>query len=365
MKDSKETKNMNKNKKSLKEKLPKFNKSKERMTEKEKFEERREEILAHGRKFKYPMQFAKHRLVFITIAIAIIAVIAAGAFGWFALYKSRSTSDVLYRLTMVLPVPVAKIDGENVRYSDYLMIYKSSITPVIQQNGDFSTGKDDADDIENAYKRFALDAAEDYTYAIKLARQLGIDITEEMIDKSFDEHRKVGGTDRSRENFLKVLKDNFDLTESEYRRMLYLSLAKSEVARKIDTEANKKAEEAYKKVVSGGDFRKVAEELNIEYEETGGLIDVMNVDGGRSNVAYELKPGQISEVFTSLGGDAYYIVKLVEKTDSRVNYVSLKIPFTEFNNRLANVREENRVEEYIEIPGTESENEEMLKEANR
>ena len=44
------------------------------MTEKEKLEERREEVLAQGRKFKYPMQFAKHRMVFITVAIAVVAL---------------------------------------------------------------------------------------------------------------------------------------------------------------------------------------------------------------------------------------------------------------------------------------------------
>lgn len=356
---------MSKEEKSLKSRLPLIGKDKGTKTEKEKFEERREEVLAKGRKFKYPMQFTKHRLVIMTIIIAIVALVLAGFFGWFLLYKSQSTGDVLYRLTTVLPVPVATIDGEDVKYSDYLMIYRSSIAPVVQQNGDFSTDSEDADNIQNAYKRFALDAAEDYTYAIKLARQLGIEVTEEMIDKSFDDHRTIGGTDRSKENFLSVLKDNFGLSESEYRRMLYLSLIKAEVAKKIDGEANKKAEEARQKVLAnGGDFKAVAEELGIEYEETGGLIDVMNVDGGRSNVAYSLEPGKISDIFLSLGGDAYYIVKLNEKSDSRVNYVSLKIPFTEFNNRLKNVREENRVVEHIEIPSTESEASEMLNEAN-
>lgn len=333
-------------------KLPKIGKNKdEHKTEKEKFDERREEILAQGRKFKYPMQFAKHRLVIVTIIIAVVAVGLAGLMGWFSLYRSQGIGDVLYRLTTVLPAPVAKIDGERVRYSDYLMIYRSSIMPVEQQNGVISADGEDEEDVRNAYKRYALDAAEDYTYAIKLAKQMDITVTEEMIDKSFDEHRKIGGTDRNKESFLKVLKDNFGLSESEYRRMLYLSLIKAEVTKRIDTEANKKAEEAYRKVqANGGDFRPVTEELGVEYEETGGLVDIMNVDGGRASLAYSLNPGEISEIRVSLSGDAYYIVKLNEKADSKVNYVSIRVPFTEFSNRLKNVREENRVEEYIEIP---------------
>ena len=330
--------------KKIKKKLPG---QPEHLTEKEKLEERREEVLSKGRKFKYPMQFAKHRMVFITIAIAFIALIIAGVLGWTALYKTQSTGDLLYRLTTIIPVPVASIDGENVRYSDYLMIYRSSITPVEQQNGTFSNKESDSETFRNFYKRTALTQAEDYTYALKLAKQLGVTITDEQINKEFDEHRNFGGTERSRESFLKVVKESFGLTEREYRRMLYLSLVKVEVSKKIDTVATETAYKAHERVLAGDDFQKVAEELGIEYSATGELADVKNVDGGRSTKAYNMEPGQISDVFVSENGDCYYIIKLLEKNDTQVNYVSLSIPFTEFDNRLKVVREENRVEEFI------------------
>lgn len=338
---------MSKIKQKLKSRLPGKSEP-EHKTEKEKLDERREEILAQGRKFKYPMQFAKHRLVIATVMVALVALILVGILGWFSLYKTQSTGDILYRLTTILPVPVAKVDGENVQYSDYLMIYRSSIMPVEQQNGALSV-EDNLDSLKNYYKRVALTSAEDYTYAIKLAKQLGITVTDEMVDKAFDEHRKIGGTERSKDSFLKILKDNFNLTESEYRRMLYLSLVKTEVSRRIDTEATKKAEEALKRVKSGADFKTTADELGLGYEETGELVDILNIDGGRSDLAYDMTPGEISDILVSDNGDGYYIVKLVDKADARVNYVSIQIPFTEFNNRLKNVREENRIEEYIEI----------------
>jgi len=330
----------------IKNKLPS---KAEHKTEKEKLDKRREEVLAKGRKFKYPMQFAKHRLVFITIAIALIAVIGAGVFGWVSLYRTQNTGDVLYRLTTIIPVPVARIDGEFVRYSDYLMIYRSSITPVEQQNG-ASDSQADTDSLREYYKRVALNDAEDYTYAIKLAKQMNITVTDEMIDQAFDEHRKLGGAERSRESFLNVLIDDLDPTEKEYRRLLYLSLVKEEVSKKIDNNATAKAENAYAKAkTANGNLAEVANELGLEYEDTGGLIDVMNVDGGRSDVAYSMKSGELSGILTSSNGDGYYIIYLREKADSKVNYVSIRIPFTEFDKRLNNVREENRVEEYIEI----------------
>ena len=332
--------------KKIKAKLPA---KEDRRTEKEKLEDRREEILSKGRKFKYPMQFAKHRLVFITIALATVALVVAGVLGWASLYKFQNTSDILYRLTTVIPVPVAKVDGEPVRYSDYLMIYRSSITPVEQQNGTFSNVKSDEESFSEYYKRAALTEAENYTYALKLARQLDINVNDEQVDQAFEEHRKLGGTDRSKESFLKVLEDNFSLTEREYRRILYLSLIRVEVSKKIDAEATRLANEAYAKVKNGEDFKDVAEGMNLEYNSTNELIDVKNVDGGRSDRAYEMNPGDISEVFVSDNGDCYYILKLIEKSDGKVNYVSITVPFTEFEKRLDNVREENRVDEYIEL----------------
>lgn len=82
-------------------------------TEREKVEERREEVLAHGRKFKYPMQYAKHKLIINTIIIGVVALILMVVAGWAMLYKVQDTSNMIYRLTQIIPVPVAEVAGES------------------------------------------------------------------------------------------------------------------------------------------------------------------------------------------------------------------------------------------------------------
>lgn len=321
-------------------------------TEKEKVEERREEVLSRGRKFKYPLQYAKHRVVIITIIVAIASLGVITGLGWFALYRAQDTGDILYRLTQILPVPVASVDGEAVRYSDYLMIYKSTITPVEQQQGQLGNNAD-ADAMRAHYKRLALDEAENYTYALKLARELGVTVSEEEVDAAYGEHRNIGGVERSEDSFRKILQDNFGLTETEYRRMLYLSLVKSKVSEKIDTEAAQLAEAVMQKLIaSDNKMQEVAQEFGeqVHYEETGGLVDKMNVDGGRSDAAIQLVAGEISQRLTSTNGDGYYIVKLIEKTDNTVNYASIKIPFVEFTKRLEQLRADGSVTEYIDLP---------------
>lgn len=104
-------------------------------TEREKVEERREEVLAQGRKFKYPMQYAKHKVIINTIVVALVAIVLMVIAGWALLYKVQDTSDMIYRLTQVVPVPVAKVAGQDVRYSDYLMIYRSNLETAERQGG--------------------------------------------------------------------------------------------------------------------------------------------------------------------------------------------------------------------------------------
>lgn len=320
-------------------------------TEREKVAERREEVLAQGRKFKYPMQYAKHKLIINTILVAVAAIILMVVAGWFMLYKIQDTGDMIYRVTQVIPVPVAEVDGEKVRYSDYLMIYRSNLETSEQQGGQLGTG-DDADIVREGYKQAAMLAAVTYTYALKLGREMGITVTNEEVDQAFDEHRKVGGIERSEESFLKILSDNFGMSKSEYRRMLYLNLMKVKVAQAVDKAATETATEVERLLgEKDGNFLEVAAELGdrVQYEETGALIDNMNVDGGRSTKAMTLEAGQISEKFLSNNGDGYYYVKLNEKTDSQVNYASIKITFTEFDMMILELYEDDMVKEYIEV----------------
>ena len=324
-------------------------------TEREKVEERREEVLAKGRKFKYPLQYTKHKLVINTILVAAVAVVAMVVAGWLALYQFQSTGEMMYRVTQVLPVPVAEVEGAKVRYSDYLMIYRSNLQTSEQQSGQLGNTEDD-DLVRAEYKRTALEAAVEYTYAMKLGKELGLSVAEEEIDQAFDEHRKVGGVERSEEAFLKIVQDNFGMNRREYRRMLELTLMKAKVEQEIDETAQAVAAEVETMLnENGGDMAAVAESLGeqVEYEATGQLVDNMNVDGGRSNKAMTLEPGQVSERFLSNNGDGYYFVKLVEKTETQVNYESIKVKFTIFAERVAQLYEEGKVKELIEVGLTE------------
>lgn len=327
-------------------------------TEQEKVDERREEILSQGRKFKYPLQWTRHRIVIntILITIVVIAIIVVG--GWLALYRFNMTDELLFRVTKVIPVSVATVDSENVLFSDYLMLYRSSMTSIERQSGS-QFDESSLEQLRTEYKRSALQEAEKYTYAIKLARESDITVSDEEVNNEFQRHLSIGGVERSEESFAKIIADNFGLSKNEYKRMLYLSILKSKVETKIDSEANKIASKVESILASNGnDFQAVAEELGdkISYQETGGLVDNKNIDGGRASEAMKLQPGESSGKFISMNGDGYYFVKLINKNDTQVNFVSIRVPFNTFTKQFNELKEQGKIIEHINfsIPEQES-----------
>lgn len=320
-------------------------------TEQEKVEERREEVLSKGRKFKYPLQWTRHRVVInaILISTVVIAMVVVGV--WLALYKLNMTDELLFRITKIVPVPVATVDSENVPFSDYLMLYRSSMTSIERQSGS-QFDESSLDQLRIEYKKSALSEAEKYTYAAKLARESGITVSNEEVETEFNRHLNIGGVERSEESFVKIIEDNFSLNKSEYERMLYLSLLKSKVEMDIDTTANEIAKEVEKLLAeNGNDYKAVAEALGdkISYQETGGLVDSKNIDGGRATEAMKLEPGESSGKFISINGDGYYFVKLISKNASEVNFVSIRVPFTEFNKKFDQLQTDGLVTEYITL----------------
>ncbi len=314
-------------------------------------EESRDEVLAKGKKFRYPFQYAKHRLMINAIIIGLVAIIAFAFVGWIQLYKFNNTSEVMYRFTRSIPLSVAEIDGRKVRYSDYLMLYRSSVASVERQQGEFDDSEDSQSQL-NFYRRQALNSAEDYSYAMSKLAEAGESVTSEEIDAVVNKHRSIDGELRSEESFAGIVRDNFGLSLKEYRRMIELSLAKKKVSELNDTKAKDLVEKLKEQLKANGDMT-ILEELYgnnelFSYEKIDEMVEAGNLDGGRAEKAFQLeKVGDISDVFASSNGDGYYIVKLTAKEDGKVAYESISVRFSMFDEEVAKLREEEKVKEYI------------------
>lgn len=326
-------------------------------------EESREEILTKGKKFKYPFQYAKHKIVISAIAIAIVAIATFVGVGWYQLYKAQNTGDVMYRFTKVLGLPVAEIDGHKVLYSDYLMLYRSSITSIERQQGKLDDSNEEVRAQKLFYKRQALNDAEMYAYVLAELEARNLTVSASEIDEVIDGHKSIDGEKRSDEAFEGIIRDNFDLSISEYRRLVMLSLAKRKLSVEIDEDAKKAAEEVEDALrVNGNSFSKVADIMKdndlVSYEAAGNAVEVSNLDSGRAEVAMKLeKKGDVSERFISKNGDGYYYVRLVTKDDKKVSYETISIRFSKVDNEVQKLRDEGKIIEKIDVKIDQSDEE--------
>lgn len=317
--------------------------------------EHRERILAGGRRFKYPMQYARHKLVFNTIILTFAALVLVVLVGWWQLYLVQNTSPFFYRVTRVLPLPVASVDGEMVRYGDYLMYYNSS-AHYLQKSEQLNLQSEDGKRQLAYIKRKSMDTVVADAYAMKIAREKGIVISEDRINKVIEEDRNTVNGRISQETYDASALNVLGWTPEEYRQDIKGKLIRQDVSYAIDENAKKKEEQAATLVKApNAELDKIAIDLGGEGDEkatvgVSGLVPHANRDGGLSAAALKLEKNQVSGVIKTTTGDGYYFVKQLEKTDSQVSYSFLKIPLTQFGKRLAELRKDNKVQEYIHVP---------------
>lgn len=317
--------------------------------------EHRERILAGGRRFKYPMQYARHRLVFNTVIITVAALLLITLIGWQQLYVAQNTSTFFYRITRVLPLPVASVDGEQVRYGDYLMYYNSS-AHYLQRSEQLSLQSEDGKRQLDFIKRKSMDTVIADTYAAKLAGELGITIAKDKIDQVVDEDRNTVNGRISQETYDTSALNVLGWSPDEYRQDVRSKLVRQEVAYAIDEVAKQKQAQAALLVAQpNADFEKIATELGGEGDAkvtpgVSGLVPYTNRDGGLTSAAVKLEKGQVSGVIKTTTGDGYYFLKVLEKSDTQISYIFIKIPLTTFNEQLAALKKEGKVNEYITVP---------------
>lgn len=318
--------------------------------------EHRERILAGGRKFKYPVQYARHKLVFNAIIIAAVAGILLVIFGWWQLYPMQNSSALMYRITRVLPVPVASVNGESVPYRDYLLQYRGS-EYYLEKYGEIKLSSEDGKRQLDYIKRQSLDKAEQVAYARQLAKSDKISVTSKEVDDFIDQERTAANGTASQETYDAAIKMYLDQDADDYRLSVKNSLLKSKVAFAVDTQAAAQAKKASELVAStNGDFAKAAEEISSmpgakAMAGQSGLVNSTSKYGGlRVSEVAKLSVGQVSGMLKSTAGDGYYFVRLINKVDAKVDFTYLHIPLSTFDANFAALQKAGKIKEYISVP---------------
>lgn len=314
--------------------------------------EHREQILAGGRRFKYPMQYSRNKLVINSILVGAGSLALLIVLVWWQLYLAQNTSKFMYRFTQLVPLPVAQVDGESVPYGDYLKRLRSSLHYLQEKNNLNVSTKDGQKELEYR-KRQELDNAIRDAYVRKLARERKISVSDSEVSTFISSEladKKVSQTAYEK----KVLNNYYDWSMGDYRSIVKAELLKRKVSFAIDAPARDKANRVLSSLrAANADFGAIAkaESDDVQSKASGGdsgLISVRSFDpNGVLAAVLKLQPGQTTDII--YGTDGYYVAKLTTKNDQAVQFQSIKITLAEFDARMQAIKKDKKIKEYITV----------------
>ena len=315
----------------------------------------REEVLSGARKYIYPLQHSKHRIVLISTGIFIAVVLGFLTFCVVSLYYLQSTSTFMYRVSQVLPFPVARSGHDFVAYENYLfelrhyMHYYEN-----QQELSFDT---EAGKLQLlSYKQRALDKVVNDALIKQIAKEKNIEVTDAELNNQFDiarEQNRLGGSDQVFED---VRREYWVWTINDYRRSLRSEMLAQEVIAALDQDATNKANQAVNELATGAEFGVVVNTDSTDEvtKATGGdfgLVDKSNrnISPQTIDTLFNLKQGEVSKPIVIPYGNGYAleILKNLETQDSRVRGAHIIIQLKDINEFLNDRKEQKPVRMYI------------------
>lgn len=312
----------------------------------------REEVLSSARKYIYPLQHSKHRIVLVTTSIIIAGIIGLLSYCIIALYRLNSSSAFLYRVTQVVPFPVAKAGTNYVAYENYLFELRHYIYFYEnQQKLDFNTeaGKQQLED----YKKRALTKVINDAYVKQLAAKNHVSVSGQEVEDEVTllrRQNRLGGSEQAYED---ALKQNFGWSPDDFKRVIKQRLLEQKVVSKLDTTTHKNAEAALAELKAGADFAAVAAKYSDDQASKGNggdfgfVIDKTNRDLSpiTTDALFQLKTGQISDIVNT--GYALEIYKVTEVTGDKVKAAHITFTFKDINSYINDFKDKHKARAYI------------------
>lgn len=285
---------------------------------------RRDEVLSSARKYIYPLQASRHRIVKFSIGIFVAAVVSFFVFCGLELYKFQSTSAFMYAVTRVLPVPAAILGNKYaVSYNTYLFELRHYMHYYqTQQHVDFSSaaGKQQL----AVFRQRSMDQAVQDAYVQQLAKEHHLSVSTQDVDAAVALVRSQNRLGASDAVFRSVLAEFWGWSVDDFRRELRQELLAQKVVAALDMQTHARAEQALSSLQHGADFNKLAKEVSDDAAtranggDYGITIGRTSTDIAPQVVAtlFNLKRGQYSGII-----DTGYSLEIVKVTEAQANTV--------------------------------------------
>lgn len=306
--------------------------------------EHREEVLKGARKFIYPLQHSRRKIVWWSLVIFIVTVVTFFTYAALSLYRFESTSTFMYRVTQIIPFPIARAQGRFVSYESYLFELRHYMHYYeAQQKLNFET--DEGKEQLEEFKKQAMDQVINDAYIKYLAEENGISVTTQEVDQEIaivQQQSRLGTSDRMFED---VLRDFWGWSVNDFRRSLRQQILARRVASKLDTNAQSRAQAALQALQNGQSFEDVAKEYSDDEatREAGGEygIDIdranRDISARVADAIFSQDPGEISGIIDT--GYSLEIVKTISIENGKARAAHIKINLKDINEYIEPIKE--------------------------
>lgn len=313
----------------------------------------REEVLGKARKYIYPLRQSKHRLVVVSVTLFLIAVVVFFTYCTLALYKFKSTSSFLYKVTQVIPFPVARTGSDFVAYENYLFEVNHYMHYYRTQQG-LDLNSDAGRQQMAEFKKRALEKVINDAYIKDLAEQKGITVTNREVDDRIAVVRSQNRLGASDKEFRSVLKDFWNWSEDDFRRSLKSQILSEKVVSAYDTGAHDRANAALAQLKNGKDFAVLASEVSEDPSsrsaggEYGFPIEKTNRDISPLVVdtLFKLKDGEHSGVI-DVGYGLEIVKKIQTQSDGKVKAAHIVFNFKDINEYTNDLKAQKQTRAYL------------------
>jgi hypothetical protein len=316
--------------------------------------EHREEVLSSARKYIYPLQHSKHKIVLITTSLVVTTTIAFFSYCLVALYKFQSTSPFIYHVSQVIPFPIARTSNRFVSYESYLFELRHYIHYYeSQQKVDFKDPKNQGQ-LED-FKKRALDTVISNAYVKKLAAENKVSVSDREVDDQITIVRNQNRLGVNDKVFEDVLKDFWGWSVADFKRSLREQMLAQKVVSILDTDTHKRAEAALTELKASNDFAAAAKKYSEDSAtkdnggDFGSPIDRTNRDLSAQTVdtLFKLQPGQYSDIVNT--GYSLEILKNLETQGDKVRGAHIVFNFQDISKYVNDLKEKNKTQAYIRL----------------
>jgi hypothetical protein len=294
--------------------------------------EHREDVLSSARKYIYPLQHSKHRIVLISSGLFAVLVVVFFVYCGFALYKFKSNNSFLYGVTRVIPFPIAKVGPSYVSYENYLFQlrhYEHYYESQQQVNFNSVAGKEQL----ASYKQQAMQQIITDTYVKQLASKNRVSVSNQEVNNEIDLVRNEDRLGSNNKELTAVLNQFWGWSINDFQAELKQELLAQKVVSTLDTATHIRAQAALDALHSGTAFATVAGEYSDDATTKGNggqfgftiTADTTNIAPQTLQTLLSLKTGGVSNIINL--GNALEIDTVISNDNGQIQAAHILFNF--------------------------------------